>query len=164
MTISLTSLPLAGGGASGRWPVQEQVDALHECAHAVAAIGHGIEVEYVNLRECAFYAATGTPRSRGIVAQAGGIMTARFGQPMSDADSAILVEARQEAGVDILDRQWWHDAKAFVRTHETDIRKLAVALLERRTLTGEQCVAVLGEHWRPKPVLPPIKLTPAAGG
>jgi hypothetical protein len=64
-----------------------------------------------------------------------------------------------EAGVDPWHPQWRHDADRFVEKHRADIRRLAVVLLERRYLTGDEAVAALGDRWRPRPVQP-VRLAP----
>ena len=154
-----------------RWPVSDQAAALHEAAHACAALHAGMTVESLTMAECVALRGDATPRGLAVYALAGSAMAGRFGSVLSASDEAILKDAVDE-GVAIshyprlpereirwlLYSEFKAHAKAFVTENNADIRRLAVALLEHRWLNGNQCLAVLGERWRPKPARPPIKL------
>jgi len=156
-----------------RWPVSDQAAALHEAAHACAALHAGMTVESLTMAECVALRGDATPRGLAVYALAGAAMAGRFGQVRSPSDEAILKDAVNEGVAiwrpcypDLSDsdvrRIVHHEFKTyadkFVTDNNADIRRLACALLEHRWLNGNQCIAVLSERWRPKPARPPIKL------
>jgi hypothetical protein len=122
-----------------------------------------MELHHVNLRECVALRGPATPRGVALFALAGGIAAGSLGGVRSDADHAVLKDAAAEASDPRGGFAWiverTVDAREFVRKHESDICRLAVVLLERRTLTGEQVLGVLPEHWRPRRVQP-VRLAP----
>lgn len=130
--------------------------ALHEAAHALAALGHGIGVLHVNRREVRL-ASPGDLLERGchhgaiaigyaVTALAGHAAAPETGLSKSDE---LLLEHAFFLG------SWSHErdqmrcafsvlAERFVLEHREEIENLAIALDQRRSLSGTELEEIIG--------------------
>jgi hypothetical protein len=173
MSIFVGKPPVDHPGA--RWPVEDQVAARHEAAHALAAIAGNMTIERVTLRETLVYCGNATPKARAVLALAGAKAAGSLGGVQSPADAEILREALADAErvasrhyppgtyvKAIVRNEFEVAAKTLVDAHANVIKAIALALLERRTLTGDEVVAIAvaagGERFRPKAIRAPVRL------
>jgi hypothetical protein len=160
-----------------RWPVADQILARHEAGHALAAMAGGMEVVQVTLRETLIDPVNGSPRARAVAALAGAAAAGSLGGVASPEDQAVFADALADA-----EKQWRKhyedagfnpdrirgmladsfrsEARDFVRQHEPVIKRLAVAILERRTLDGADVRAIVGDRFAPKATRAPVRLAP----
>jgi hypothetical protein len=130
--------------------------ALHEAAHALAALGHGIGVLHVNRREVGL-ASPGDLLERGchhgavaigyaVTALAGHAAAPETGFSKSDE---LLLEHAFFLGSwsdppDEMRRALSVLAENFVHSYREEIETLAIVLDERRSLPGDEVVEIFG--------------------
>ncbi|MBY5483250.1 MULTISPECIES: hypothetical protein [Rhizobium] len=130
--------------------------ALHEAAHALAALGHGIGVLYVNRSEVGLKSPGDfleRGRHHGAIATAYAI-TALAGHAaapqtgLSKSDELLLEHAfflgSWTDPPDEMRRAFSVLAERFVLEHREEIENLAIALDQRRSLSGTELEEILG--------------------
>ncbi|MGO8449905.1 hypothetical protein [Rhizobium gallicum] len=131
--------------------------ALHEAAHVLAALGHGIGVLHASIDEV-ILRPPGDSLERGqhhgavavgyaITALAGG--AAAPGTGLSKSDDVLLEHALFLASwsdPDEMRRALSALAHSFAHDHRTEIERLAVVLEQRRSISGIE-IAEIVEGW-----------------